>query len=57
MENENKNQPIQITPRKITDPGEAERILMQYAGIFPRHIKEFAEKIAKKEQTVKNYSR
>lgn len=41
----------------MDDPGEKDRILRQYAGIFPKNIKEFAEKIVKKKKKQINFSR
>ena len=57
MEQNQDPQSKQTKPRKISDPGEAERILRQYAGIFPNAIPEFAEKIAKKVKVETNYAR
>lgn len=53
------NQQLQSTkPVKNTgDPKEVERILMQYAGIFKRNIKEYGETIAKKHKKQINFSR
>lgn len=41
----------------LSDNEEHRRILMQYAGIFPHAVKEFAEKLPKMKKVVKNYSR
>ena len=36
---------------------EYERLLMQYQGVFKRHIQEYAEKVIKPIAKKKNYSR
>ena len=42
--------------RKSSDPGEWDRLLMQYGGIFKHNIEEFAKNI-KKIKPTKNLSR
>lgn len=56
---QNQNQSYQQTmpARDLNDPAEKERILMKYSGIFKNNIREFAEKIIKRQKKVKNYSR
>lgn len=34
--------------RNLLDPSEKERILAQYAGIFPKNIQEFGEIVSKR---------
>lgn len=48
---------IPTRPAKLTDPGEKERVLARYAGIFPNNIKEYGEKYTKKYRPIKNYAR
>ena len=41
----------------FNNPKERARILMQYGGIFPNHIKAFAEKVIPKHKKLVNHSR
>lgn len=41
----------------LSDPKEAERLLMQYAGIFKNQIRLYADTIIKKNKPVKNLAR
>lgn len=44
--------------RRILSPErERDRLLQQYAGIFPTNIEEFAKTLAKKKRKIRNYSR
>lgn len=43
--------------KKLSDPGEKDRLLMHYGGIFKNNISEFAEKFAKVNKPRKNYSK
>ncbi len=47
----------QVNQGNLSDEEERERILMQYAGIFPKAIKEFAETIIPKMKVKKNLSK
>lgn len=47
----------QIKQNKKTFREDRERVLAIYAGIFPRHINEFAERIAKKNKPKRNYAK
>lgn len=50
--------PLPTKPNSLNDPTERERLLMQYAGIFPNNIKEYGETIAKRiNKPRKNYAR
>jgi len=42
---------------RLSDEGEKKRVLMIYAGIFPNNIKEYADKIIKRQRIQKNFSR
>lgn len=53
----NKRHPLQTTPRKLSDPGERERVLRVYGGVFPKAIKEFAEKIIPRQKKRTNFAR
>jgi hypothetical protein len=55
--NSNQNNQKIRRARTLSDPGESNRILMQYGGVFKNNIAEFAEKIASKAKAQKNYSR
>lgn len=57
MEYLKKRKPLPTTPAKLTDPGEAARLLRQYAGIFPNNVKEFAEKVIPKFRRKTNFAR
>jgi hypothetical protein len=49
---------LPIKPASYTNPKEKERLLTQYAGIFPYNIHEFGQTIASKVvKKSKNYSR
>lgn len=53
------NQPQQPkkAPARLTDVKEQARILRQYAGIFPNHIKEYAELYITKHKAKTNFAR
>ncbi len=48
---------IPTRPNKLSDPGEMNRLLMTYGGIFKHSIKEYAEKVIAKTKVHKNYSK
>lgn len=47
----------QVNQGNLSDEEERARILMQYAGIFPKAIKEFAETILPRLKSKKNLSK
>lgn len=47
----------QIKQNSLSDPKEVERLLMQYAGVFKKNIKEYAERVIRKKAKQKNYAR
>ena len=54
----NQNQERQPIKRgNLNDPGEKERLLKQYAGIFKNDIKGFAERVIRKAKKQTNLSR
>lgn len=52
-----KRQPLQTTQRKLSDPGERDRVLRVYGGVFPKAIKEFAEKVIPRQKKRMNFAR
>lgn len=57
MESNHKQPRRQTIPASYNEPREKSRILMQYAGIFPNNIKEYAEKIVPAQKRQRNYAR
>lgn len=51
------NQKKKIQHVSLSTPGEMQRLLMRYGGIFPNNIKEYAEKYLKKNKAQKNFAR
>lgn len=59
MESRRNQNQLLTKPAKRTffDPNERARLLRQYAGIFPKNIKEFGEKVIKKIKKQTNHAR
>lgn len=53
----NRRKPLPTKPASLKDPREHMRLLMQYQGIFPNNIKEFAEKVIPLQKKRKNFAR
>jgi hypothetical protein len=56
MEHQHQHENKSIKQNNLSDPKEVERLLMMYSGVFKRNIKEYSERVIKKNQVQKNWS-